>query len=230
MTAATVDTTHPAPAQSVGAPRWRGWALPAGLALLIAGLLAGLLLGRGLNSGTADITDEVSAGFLRDMKTHHAQAVAMSKPIHERSDDADLSYLAFDIMTTQQGQIGIMTGWLDLAGQSQSASGNAMAWMGHEGPMPGMATPEQVAELDTLPVVQMEEQYLRLMIAHHRGALDMALYAQRNAAKEDVANLAAQMYAGQESEIDLMERMLAQRGATPAVQDPADAPTGHSSH
>ncbi len=68
--------------------------------------------------GPERVTDAVSLGFVRDMSAHHAQAVRMSEIAHRRSDDPDLSYLAFDILSTQQGQIGIMTGWPDLWQQS----------------------------------------------------------------------------------------------------------------
>ena len=41
--------------------------------------------------------------------------------------------------------------------------------------MSGMATEAQVLALQTLPIAQATEQYLRLMVRHHRGALPMAL-------------------------------------------------------
>ncbi len=195
--------------------------LTVGVALLA--LVAGLLLGRGMGTGgVTDVSDPVSIGFLQDMKVHHAQAVEMSQVAHRRSSDPELQYLAFDIMTTQQGQIGIMTGWLDLWGERQSASGPVMAWMGHEGPMPGMATPEQIAALETLPVAEMEVEFLRLMLEHHRGALDMAKVAAEESSSPDVANLARGMYTGQSAEIALMERMLTERGQqVPAAEEHA---------
>ena len=198
-------------------PRTEWWARTTLLVLAVAlvALVAGLLLGRGQGGGLPDVSDDVSVGFLQDMKVHHAQAVEMSQVVHRRSADPELQYLAFDIMTTQQGQIGIMTGWLDLWQERQSATGPAMAWMGHEGPMPGMASAEDVAALETLPVAQMERAFLRLMGEHHRGALDMAAVAAEQAGSADVATLAQAMQDGQTAEIELMERLLAERGAAP---------------
>jgi uncharacterized protein (DUF305 family) len=196
--------------------RRSGWWLPAVAAVAVLALVGGLLLGRGLHDGPADVDDAVSVGFLQDMKVHHAQAVEMSAIVHRRSADPELSYLAFDIMTTQQGQIGMMTGWLDLWGERQSATGPVMGWMGHEGPMPGMATQDQVAALEALPVGEMETEFLRLMLEHHRGALDMAKAAADHAESSDVAALADGMYSGQSAEIALMEGLLADRGAQPA--------------
>ena len=201
------------------------WLVPAGLALAIAGLLGGLLLGKGMAAGGAErVTDPVSLGFVRDMGVHHAQAVRMSEIAHRRSADPKVNYLAFDILSTQQGQIGIMSGWLELWRQSRSGSEPQMAWMGHTGAMPGMATDDEIAALDTLPVPQMEEQFLRLMIRHHRGAVPMADAAAARATSPEVATFAGKMSAGQQSEVDLMQSMLAERGFAP---EPDDTTSGH---
>ena len=210
MTVPTAEQIEQEPQAVPG--RRRASLVPAALAIALVAVLAGLLLGRGMTNDVSKVSDDVSVGFLRDMKTHHAQAVEMSEIVHRRSDDPTLNYLAFDILSTQQGQIGIMTGWLDLSRQTQSGGGDVMAWMGHEGPRPGMATADDIAELKTLPVPQMEEQYLLLMIEHHRGALGMAQHAADNAASFDVANLARNMHDGQASEIELMRNLLAYRG------------------
>ena len=200
-------------------------ALPlfAALAVVLA-LAAGLVLGRGMGaSGAPRVTDPVSVGFLRDMSVHHAQAVRMSEIAHRRSSDPALNYLAFDILSTQQGQIGMMSGWLDLWQQTSSGSAEPMEWMGHAGAMPGMATGEQIAELDTLPVAEMEERWLRLMIRHHRGAVPMAEAAARRADSPEVAGLAADMSAGQQSEIDAMQDMLRARALAPETGGAARA-------
>lgn len=214
------------------------------LALLIGAV--GVLIGQ-RTATDRTLADPVSIGFARDMQTHHAQAVAMSAPMHRRSDDPELNFLAFDIMTTQQGQIGIMNGWLDLADPDQ-VDGETMAWMGGEhsadhsaaARMPGMATDEQVASLGTLPLPQATEQFLRLMIRHHAGALPMALYAAQNAEHPEVRLLAQNMYDGQASEIELLQKMLIERGhaaeptdvagASADGQDGADEPTAETGH
>lgn len=201
--------------------------------LLLAGLLvvlalgAGLLLGRGMVDGYPRIDDPVDVGFAQDMKIHHAQAVEMSAIVHRRSSDPQLNYLALDILTTQQGQIGIMSGWLDLWGQTQTSTQPVMSWMDN-GPheMVGMASEEEIAALETLPVPQMEEQFLRLMIRHHAGAVPMAGYAADHGTSPELTSLARGMEEGQASEIELMQSMLAARGLA-AEPDPMDP---HSAH
>lgn len=221
----TPDHDHAAEHHDTGRRGLPAWLLPAGLGLAVVGLVGGLLLGKGMAAeGAERVTDPVSLGFVRDMGVHHAQAVQMSEIAHRRSTDPKLNYLAFDILSTQQGQIGIMSGWLELWRQTPGGSDPAMAWMGHTGPMPGMATQDEIAELNTLPVPQMEERFLRLMIRHHRGAVPMADAAASRATSPEVAVFAGKMSAGQQSEVDLMQSMLAERGHAP---EPADTTAGH---
>src|SRR5215213_6902728 len=88
--------------------------------------------------------DSAEVGFARDMVVHHAQAVQMAEIVRDRTDSDSMSLLASDISLTQQGQIGIMQGWLQVWGLRVAGLEPAMAWMGHptEGLMPGMATPD----------------------------------------------------------------------------------------
>jgi uncharacterized protein (DUF305 family) len=87
------------------------------------------------------------------MIIHHAQAVQMAEIIRDKTQSDDMRLLAADISLTQQGQIGIMQGWLQVWGLPISGSEPAMAWMGHpmDGLMPGMATPEEISRLSQLP-------------------------------------------------------------------------------
>ena len=192
--------------------------------LVVVALAGGLLLGKGMGDGVPRIDSAVDVGFAQDMKVHHAQAVEMSAVVHRRSTDPELGFFALDIVTTQQGQIGMMSGWLDLWGQAQTSTGPVMAWMGHSGPMPGMATDEQIEALKTLPVPQMEEQFLRMMIRHHAGAIPMAAYQVEHGTSPELVGLARGMEQGQAAEIDLMQSLLMKRGL---AMEPG---FGHSGH
>src|SRR5262245_18471816 len=93
--------------------------------------------------------DTADTGFARDMSTHHGQAVEMALIIRDRTEDPQLKALATDIVLTQQSQIGIMSGWLQVWELSPNSYNPAMAWMGHptEGLMPGLATAEEIQQL-----------------------------------------------------------------------------------
>jgi len=185
-----------------------------------------------MGEASTRVADPVDVGFAQDMKVHHAQAVAMSAAVHERSSDPEVVALALDILTTQQAQIGMMSAWLEQWGQTQAASRPTMAWMGdgHSGPMPGMASSDELASLQTLPDGELEEQFLRLMVRHHAGALPMASLAVEDASHDPLVRLAGTMLTGQQSEIDVMQDMLVARGHAPEPVVGVDDGAGHTDH
>lgn len=198
------------------------------LALLIGGLLGGLA-GYRLARGRVPAADSTDVGFARDMSIHHEQAVQMAALIYDRSDDEAVRSLAFDILTTQQGQIGIMSGWLDAWGYDWTSAGPRMTWMGMsvEGLMPGMATPEQMAALRAASGDTADAIFLELMIPHHQGGVAMAEAAAGDATLASVRGLAASIVEAQALEIDYMRELLAGKPAVtlpaaPAVDDAHD--------
>ena len=77
--------------------------------------------------------------------------------------------------------------------------------------MPGLATPEQLAELKAASGVPAEKLYLTLMIAHHEGGIEMAQAVLDRSTNRVVTALARGMIAAQQSEIDYMNELLAAR-------------------
>jgi uncharacterized protein (DUF305 family) len=197
-----------------GLPPWVAVVL--GILALVFGALALYLFTRGddhPSNASADV------GFVRDMSVHHMQAVEMANIAYRRTDDPDLAR------------------WLDVWGLPVSSEQPLMAWMGDhsmelpspppgledddsmdhsemEGSdmemplMPGMATTSEVKELETLPVDEMNAQFLRLMIRHHQGGVAMA-YAELDLGKDEmVRNFAQQVINTQDNEIATMMTML----------------------
>ncbi|WP_335939022.1 DUF305 domain-containing protein [Streptomyces sp. PTD5-9] len=189
---------------------------------LVALMLAGSSSGDPAASPAAPAETSADVGFARDMSVHHQQAVEMSFIVRDRTSDVAVRRLAYDIINTQANQRGMMLGWLEMWGRPKSSSAAPMAWMGHSftprgdgSLMPGMATD---AELDALRKAKgrdAEVLYLRLMTAHHRAGAEMAQAAADAAGTEEIANLAAGMVRGQQSEIGLMADMLEERGRKP---------------
>ncbi|GAB3617197.1 hypothetical protein GCM10027416_17540 [Okibacterium endophyticum] len=179
--------------------------------------------------------DSAEAGFARDMQIHHDQGVELSLIIRDLTDDEDVRRLAFDIATTQGAQSGMMAGWMQVWGLPQFPPEPSMTWMTRPGlqgaehthgtaegegsahtpgdPMPGLATQEQIDELESLSGTDAEIMFLELMIAHHRGAVDMAEALLDRSTHPVVTTFAEGVLVSQQSEIDLMESMLAERGA-----------------
>jgi uncharacterized protein (DUF305 family) len=166
------------------------------------------------------------AGFARDMSTHHAQAVSMSFIVRDGTRDERVRLLAYDIINTQSAQIGMMTAWLDEWELPKADPSGPMRWMedgghaGHSKPggsavMPGMATRGQLAQLEKASGRPAEVLFLQLMIAHHRGGVNMAEAVLERTDHARVRRLAQTMVNGQTSEITLMNEMLQKRGAAP---------------
>jgi uncharacterized protein (DUF305 family) len=207
-------------------PRVLRTALLAVIALGLVALGGGLavVLGIGRDDATVVGADSVAAGFSRDMAVHHLQGVEMANVALERSEDPEIRQPAFDISSTQTNQTGRMQGWLSLWGVSPTG-GEPMAWLaggdghGHatteNGLMPGMATEDELAELRSLSGTDFDVDFLRLMIRHHQGGLEMAQYATEHAEVPAVARLARSIAETQTAETTTMSDMLAARGGTP---------------
>lgn len=189
------------------------------VAVLAVASTAGWLIGHHSGSGVAE--SSVDAGFARDMSTHHVQAIEMASYARDHSADPQIKILARDIETQQYFQVGEMQGWLDGWGLSRSSARAQMSWMtGHQhmqadGLMPGMATPAEMDQLETLTWTALDVDFLQLMLRHHQGGLPMAQFAAAHAETGYVRNLAQKMADAQSNEIVQMEQMLRGRGASP---------------
>ncbi|GAA1272199.1 DUF305 domain-containing protein [Kitasatospora nipponensis] len=202
---------------------WWPAALAAAVALCLG--VPALLASGSTAAGTvaaAPAGDSPEAGFARDMATHHQQAIDLSFTVRDRTDNAEVRTLAFDIINTQANQRGMMMGWLDQWGLTQSSPAKPMAWMqmapyqAHDGSlMPGMATNAQMDQLRTLSGKDAEVFYLQLMLQHHKGGVEMAQGYVDLAQNPAEKRLAQSMVVGQTSEIQLITGMLAERGAQP---------------
>jgi uncharacterized protein (DUF305 family) len=171
------------------------------------------------------------AGFARDMIVHHAQAVEMAEIVRDRTESEEIRILATDIALTQQAQIGMMLGWLDVWGLPAASTEPAMSWMGHptEGRMPGMASPEEVNRLRELPPQDADELFLRLMIEHHRAAIPMAEAVLEQSSHPAVEELAGAIDSSQRAEIETMQAMLQDVGVHP-VEDEGPMPMEDGGH
>lgn len=206
------------------------------LVLLILGVAVAIAVSLLAGRFTAPVdavpsSTSAEAGFARDMQTHHSQAVQMSIMVREATDDPEIRLLAYDIATTQQQQAGQMAGWLNVWGLPQAAVEPPMTWMtrptldgeSHDAhsvgnpthkagdPMPGVASPEQMATFETLTGVEAEKYYVELMIAHHKGAIEMARAVLDRSENRVVVELAENIIASQQSEVDYLNSLLAAR-------------------
>ncbi|MBJ8348191.1 DUF305 domain-containing protein [Antrihabitans sp. YC2-6] len=213
--------------------------------LTVLGLVAAVLLGFAIGflaripledkETPTPADDSVDVGFLQDMTVHHIQAVTMATYALKGATDPAVQSLAFDILTTQQTQIGEMQGLLTLwekpllpppgegymAWMTDSDHGHDMPGMdmgSHSGPvdkMPGMASDEELKALRQAQGPAFDTLFLQLMLRHHQGGASMLAYAADHAEVDAVRNLARAMLATQDKESAQITEMITQRGAQP---------------
>src|SRR5919107_1945146 len=169
------------------------------------------------------------AGFARDMMVHHAQAVEMAEIVRDKTGSEEIRTLAADIALTQKAQIGQMQGWLQVWDLPPTGTEPAMSWMGepHEGRMPGMASPEEINDLQQASPEEAEILFLQLMIPHHEAAVPMAEAILQGTDRKEVERLAGSIVASQQAEIELMRGLLQRRGVTVEGGGQSE-PSGHS--
>ena len=146
--------------------------------------------------------------FARNMIPHHGQAVQMAQMVLTNTTNQEVTALANHITTTQLGEIQAFSAWLVQwpEGQNSDSAGHDAA--GHGATMPGMVDAATMARLQSLTGADFDRLWLTSMIDHHRGAIAMAQDEIAHGKNPDVIYLARAIIAGQQAEIDQMQKML----------------------
>ena len=143
--------------------------------------------------------------FVTNMVPHHTQALEMAALAPDRAESEQVLGLAERIAAAQGPEIELMQAWLAAQGLPE-----ADPQAGHDSheDMQGMATPEQMFELEAATGEEFDRLFLQLMTAHHEGALAMADEAV-GAGHPVVADLVADVVVTQSTEINRMQEILA---------------------
>lgn len=139
--------------------------------------------------------------FAQEMIPHHEQALDMAKLVAERSDNVQVRDLAEAIEQAQDPEIEAMSGWLE-AWNAEMPS--------HEGhrEMAGMMSGDDMAALANAAGPEFDRMWLRMMIEHHEGAIEMAKTELANGSNADAKRLASEIIVAQQAEIDTMTALL----------------------
>jgi uncharacterized protein (DUF305 family) len=182
-------------------------------ALAHAPALARAQTGTGADTTRRDYT-VADVHFMTGMIYHHAQAVLIAgwAPTHEAGPS--LRALCERIVVGQGDEIVLMQRWLrDRHEAVPDVSGQHTAMPGMDEPtlMPGMLSPDQLAELDRAKGREFDRLFLTFMIQHHRGAITMVnqLFGRGAGEQEKVYRFASDVFADQTTEIARMQKMLA---------------------
>ena len=146
--------------------------------------------------------------FAQMMIPHHQQAVELGAMAPEHTSDQAIIKLAGVILTQQQPEINTMkstlAGWGVNPDQPLDHSAHAM--------MAGMVDDATMAKLRTLQGPEFDKLWLKSMISHHEGAIEMAKTEVKDGKSPEMMALASGIVSGQQTEIDQMKQMLAALG------------------
>jgi uncharacterized protein (DUF305 family) len=137
--------------------------------------------------------------FAQMMIPHHQQAIEMSKYALKNSTNMEIKRIASAISASQGGEISQMKFWLKATKSS--------ATMGHSMDMNGMISESQMRTLSALKGEKFDEAFLRAMVEHHRGALEMITLL-KGTKNSEARKLAANINRVQKAEISVMKKLL----------------------
>lgn len=149
--------------------------------------------------GNAQITQEATAetaerDFLEHMIPHHEEAVAISRTIVERSNNADVKELAQAIIAAQETEITNMKDWYQTwYGGEFKTDGNYHAMM---------------TDLSAENGTDLDRAFLEGMIEHHLDAVNQAHAVAPYAKREEIRSLITNIAETQTAEIVTMRVLL----------------------
>ena len=138
--------------------------------------------------------------FAQGMIPHHQQAIDMSNMAVKNSASPEVKKLAKGIIAAQGKEMAQLKYWL-------TASKSSMT-MGHDMGMGGMLSKSDLIALKKLKGSKFNSAFLKAMIAHHEGALEMVSMID-DTKNSEAKKIAIDIRTGQSAEITRMKKLLA---------------------
>lgn len=153
----------------------------------------------------APLTGKPDLDFVQGMVPHHQGAIDMAKAVLQYGKDPEVKTLAEGVIKAQEGEIAFIKDWLGRTDQ------NALV----VAPDSVKANEQAMAAMNNMAVAysgDADTDFLKSMIPHHQGAIDMARVALQFAKDPEVLKLAQDIITAQEGEIAFMTGWLAKNG------------------
>ncbi|MGW4648443.1 DUF305 domain-containing protein [Kitasatospora sp. NPDC004289] len=145
--------------------------------------------------------------FVQGMIPHHRQALEMAELAGSRAAAPEVKQLAEQIRKAQDPEITTMSGWLTTWGEQVPQAGGVHS--GHGAGASGMMSEAEMASLGEATGAAFDKAFLKLMVAHHTGAVTMAEEEKAKGAFGPAKELAGAVITGQSAEIATMNGLLA---------------------
>lgn len=206
----------------------RGWRAGARttVAAAVLAVLVAVLAGCSGDSGSDATGDsgashnDADVAFATEMIPHHAQALVMV----DMADDVEVSPETRELMdaieAAQGPEIDQMAGWLEDWDEEVPPTDWPMGGMGGTDGMDhggmgdgdglgmGMMSEEDLEALRDRAGSAFERMWLRMMIEHHEGAIEMSQTEKVEGEFPDAIELAESIITSQQAEIETMEQLL----------------------
>lgn len=184
----------------------------AALAAAVAGGLLGGCAGSTTSStapvlppgapAAGQLHNPADVAFLQDVIPHHTQAITMSDLAHTKAVSPKVKAIAVRIKAEQDQQItrvhDLLGAWR--APTPAGGSGN--------GQVPGMLSDQQIQQLSSAAGGEFDQMFLRLMIDHQQGAIQLAQTELAQGSDPQARRLAQDIITGQQNEVNQMQKLL----------------------
>lgn len=162
--------------------------------------------------------NDADVEFASNMLQHHAQALAMVDLTIDRPLDPEVLQLAEQIRDAQAPEIETFTDWLSdwdeevpETVRDHSNAGHDMDDMGdsmNDENMPGMMTSDDMGALEDASDAEFQTMWLKMMMEHHEGAVEMAKAEQGDGQFKPAIDVAGNIVESQTGEIETMKGLM----------------------
>ncbi|MEN9752073.1 MAG: hypothetical protein RLZZ600_1120 [Actinomycetota bacterium] len=135
--------------------------------------------------------------FAHAMLEHHKQGVELAALALKSVTDVQVRAVAQRIVEAQTAEQKMLETWVSSLSPEQQST--------HQHTMNGMLSTTDMANYATLSGVAARSEFLRLMIQHHQGAIDMADARLKVTGSGTITQLARSIAIEQSAEIDRMK-------------------------
>jgi uncharacterized protein (DUF305 family) len=165
-----------------------------------------------------DVFNAADGHFASDLVQHHSLALVLVDMSRTAEVSPELTATAADILDAQSVEIQAATAWLsawdlpvpetlrDHANAHAAERGEEVDIPGAD--LPGMPGHDDLAELEQLEGRAFERRWLKLMIAHHEGAIEMAQEEVDDGEFPAAVELAESVAAAQRDQVEQMRSLL----------------------